>query len=68
MPTTPVAPSLDRDLADALDVFLAGYWSARTRANHAFILDSWVDWCAVHHVDVIDGVDPRVVEAPHWRR
>ena len=63
MSTTSAVPEHDRVVAEVVDAFLAGYWSTRTRANYAFILGGWIDWCAAHHVDVVGGVDPRVVEA-----
>ena len=28
-----------------LEQFLAGYWSARTRENYAFIIGGWFTWC-----------------------
>jgi site-specific recombinase XerD len=50
------------DDARLLDLFLAGYWSQRTRANYASILKGWFTWCARHGHDVLAAADPRVVE------
>ena len=63
MSTTSAVPEHDRAAAEVVDAFLAGYRSARTRANYAFILAGWIDWCIVHHTDVLREVDPRVIEA-----
>lgn len=45
-----------------LEQFLTGYWSARTRANYAFILDGWFNWCTGQRQDPLRDGDPRVVE------
>jgi integrase/recombinase XerD len=60
-----VSPCLSACLGDParlLEVFLAGYWCHRTRANYAFILTGWFAWCAGHDHDPLRGADPRVVE------
>lgn len=51
---------------EVIEEFLAGYWSARTRANYAFILNGWLTWCATHDHDPTSDVDPRLLEA--WIR
>ncbi len=45
-----------------LEQFLTGYWSARTRANYAFIIGRWFTWCAGHGHDPMRDADPRVLE------
>lgn len=51
---------------EVVEEFLAGYWSARTRANYAFILAGWFFWCAAEDHDPTCDLDPRVLEA--WIR
>jgi hypothetical protein len=38
-------PDILDDPSRLLELFLTGYWSKRTRANYAFILNGWFDWC-----------------------
>jgi site-specific recombinase XerD len=45
-----------------LQQFLTGYWSARTRANYAFIIGGWFTWCADRAHDPLRDADPRVLE------
>lgn len=64
MAPAPLIHTHDADPARHLvQVFLGGYWSARTRLNYAFILDGWLRWCTVHEHDVLHEVDPRVIES-----
>lgn len=45
-----------------LEQFLTGYWSARTRANYAFIIGGWFTWCAGRGHYPLRDADPRVIE------
>lgn len=45
-----------------LEQFLTGYWSARTRANYAFIIGGWFTWCVDREHDPLRDADPRVLE------
>lgn len=49
-------------IEQAMDAFLLGYWSARTRGNYTFILGGWFAWCADHDKDPTRDIDPRALE------
>lgn len=36
---------------EALERFLAGYWTTRSRDNERFLLIRWLDWCHAHDLD-----------------
>lgn len=61
----PFSPSSTGSMTveQALEGFLVGYWSARTRENYAFILAGWFSWCSAHGHDPTGEVDPHTLEA-----